>query len=49
VFKPALDDFRAALRDYPPNFRNFMRFEPAIEGHRPALARKIQVTSAGRL
>jgi hypothetical protein len=34
VFKPALDDFRAALRDYPPNFRNFMRFEPAIEGHR---------------
>jgi hypothetical protein len=34
VFKPALDNFRAAFRNDAPDFRNFMRFEPAIEGER---------------
>lgn len=34
MFKPALDNFGAALRDDLPNFGDFRRFEPAIEGKR---------------
>src|ERR1039458_3319400 len=34
VFKPALDNFRAALRNHPPDFRDFVRLEPTIEGQR---------------
>jgi len=34
VFKPAFDNFRTAFRDHPPDFRDLMRFEPAIEDHR---------------
>ena len=34
VFKPAFDNFRAAFRNHPPDFRGFMRFESAIEGQR---------------
>ena len=34
MFKPALDNFRAAFRNHPPDFRDFMRLEPAIEGQR---------------
>jgi hypothetical protein len=33
VFKPALDNFRAAFRDHPPDFRDFTRLESATEGH----------------
>jgi hypothetical protein len=34
VFKPDFNDFRAAFRDHPANFRHFMGFESAIESHR---------------
>jgi len=34
VFKPAFDNFRAAFRNHPPDFPDFMRFESAIEGQR---------------
>jgi hypothetical protein len=40
AFKPALDNFRAALQNDPPDFRDFMRFESAIEGHREMPAGK---------
>jgi hypothetical protein len=33
MFKPSLDDFRATFRNHPPDFRDLMRFEPAIKGH----------------
>src|ERR1017187_4334025 len=34
VFKPALDNFHAAFRDHPPDFRDLVRLEAAIEGQR---------------
>jgi len=34
MFKPALDNFRAAFRNHLPDFRDFMRLEPAIEDQR---------------
>ncbi len=33
MFKPSLDDFSASFRNHPPDFRDLMRFEPAIKGH----------------
>jgi hypothetical protein len=32
MFKPSFDNFRATFGDHSPDFRHFMRFEPAIEG-----------------
>jgi hypothetical protein len=34
MFKPALDNFYAAFRNHPPDFRDLMRLEPAIESQR---------------
>jgi hypothetical protein len=34
MFKPALDNFRAAVRNHPPDFRDFVRFEATVEGQR---------------
>src|SRR5258706_13123640 len=34
MFKPAFDNFRTAFRNHPPDFRDLMGFEPAVESHR---------------
>jgi hypothetical protein len=46
LFKPAFDNFRTAFRDHPPDFRDLMRFEPAIEGHRE-IVRPQRATASG--
>jgi hypothetical protein len=34
MFKPSFDNFRAAVRNHPPNFGDFMRLESAVESKR---------------